>query len=951
MQKPVIFLAFANDKVDYAHRLNLVVEQNEISKILEENFIEKKLLMPFNKADFLKDFAEQGSNFRVFHYGGHGGKDILFFEDFDSNTKINAQYLMNYLAGFNLKLIFLNACDTYEIGENLKLLESCCVICTKGKIDDDIAIEFAKTFYLHLANGNTIGKAFELTKNAQKITDLKSKSPNDWHLLGTEEGKNWKLEKIDEKPISNDDYSRKPFIFQPENQFYRFIWRWSFSRLDFKKSYWEALENNIFGKTKLKDTFAEYVIPSEYIFEIEDRNQLLTSLPKDQREKKQQRTKDLFPLFLEGFLSAPKPYILLLADSGMGKTTFLRKLFVKYAQTYPDFDLAFVYCGQDTDEQLAQISNPEKTVLFLDALDEDIKARNHLQDRLIDLGKRLAPFAKVVVSCRVQFFPNKKEEWEYLLGNIKFYILTLNQFTIEEAKEYLMKKYGSKNDYFINRAFYFKKYNPFRKEKPNYQKDYLKNEKQEKAWGILKRNPSFFCRPLLLSYFDDLLDTTEPFDFLYQIFEHIVAKWAAREEPVVEGNKPNQRTYHEDMPKKSKNLAHKLYDLQLSEVPLEELKDKNFQSRSLITRNRDTDKYAFTHDSFYNYFLAVLLFDGKIEEENPKTGEYKNIFKQIPEVEDFYKEMLWHKILDFEKKQGIETVYGVPEPFAYIQNKQIRAYIAYHLNHFQGFEDAKYFFKVIEKLKELGVKHYFISYLDNYQKCLDTFSMFVDRNHFVELFLEKIYEFLIEKLKLKKDLGKDKFKKDLVKDIWELKNLQRLGFYDNKLTNFPKEIKELRNLQALDLSWNKLKILPKGIKELRNLQRLDLGANQLSILSEEIKELKNLQELDLWDNQFSIFPEGIKELRNLQTLNLRWNQLSILPKEIKELQNLQRLDLTRNQLTNLPRGIKELQNLQRLYLNLNPNLDLVDTFQKLSKLKNLQILYLVANQLTSLHET
>lgn len=109
--------------------------------------------------------------------------------------------MLNYLSIFDLKLVFLNACDTYPVGANLFADESKTankfaptVICAKGKIDDSVAIEFSKTFYLHLANGEAIRKAFELAKNAQKMTENKSKSPNDWHLLGTEESKNWKFE-------------------------------------------------------------------------------------------------------------------------------------------------------------------------------------------------------------------------------------------------------------------------------------------------------------------------------------------------------------------------------------------------------------------------------------------------------------------------------------------------------------------------------------------------------------------------------------------------------------------------------------------------------------------------------------------------------------------------------------------------------------------------------------
>ena len=200
--KPIIFLAFANDKEPYKLHIrpNLSVENTKLSKILKEKNIPFEVLPSFNKDDFKKILAENGRELQVFHYGGHGETDSLFFENFDTNERANAKHLLNYLAGYGLKLIFLNACDTYPVVANLLAEQektenqfAATVICAKGKIDDAVAIQFSETFYLHLANGYSVRDSFEKAKEAQKISDNKSKSPNDWHLLGTDERKNWKL--------------------------------------------------------------------------------------------------------------------------------------------------------------------------------------------------------------------------------------------------------------------------------------------------------------------------------------------------------------------------------------------------------------------------------------------------------------------------------------------------------------------------------------------------------------------------------------------------------------------------------------------------------------------------------------------------------------------------------------------------------------------------------------
>lgn len=207
MSKLPIFFAFANDKEVYAlhKRLNLADEQNEISKVLKARNIASELLMPFNKADFLRIFQEKGKEFQIFHYGGHGGKDTLFFENFEDNQSVNAEYLVNYLASFSLKLVFMNACETIEIAEKFAE-KGILAIGTKGKIDDATAIDFARTFYGHLATGDTVLQAFERAKNAQKLTENRSKSPNDWHLLG--KNTDWKLSQKTEY-IFNESLSKR----------------------------------------------------------------------------------------------------------------------------------------------------------------------------------------------------------------------------------------------------------------------------------------------------------------------------------------------------------------------------------------------------------------------------------------------------------------------------------------------------------------------------------------------------------------------------------------------------------------------------------------------------------------------------------------------------------------------------------------------------------------------
>lgn len=75
------------------------------------------------------------------------------------------------------------------------------------------------------------------------------------------------------------------------------------------------------------------------------------------------------------------------------------------------------------------------------------------------------------------------------------------------------------------------------------------------------------------------------------------------------------------------------------------------------------------------------------------------------------------------------------------------------------------------------------------------------------------------------------------------------------------EVAQLKNLQTLNLFGNRLKVLPPEIVQLNNLQILNLGQNQLTNLPRELGELKKLTTLVLSENNIpSSDIEKIKKL-------------------------------------------------------------------------------------------
>ena len=61
-----------------------------------------------------------------------------------------------------IKLVFIAACDSEQIGELFKQYGVEHVICIKDKryVLDDVAIKFTKTFYTAIFNGQPVCKAF-----------------------------------------------------------------------------------------------------------------------------------------------------------------------------------------------------------------------------------------------------------------------------------------------------------------------------------------------------------------------------------------------------------------------------------------------------------------------------------------------------------------------------------------------------------------------------------------------------------------------------------------------------------------------------------------------------------------------------------------------------------------------------------------------------------------------
>ncbi|MBD3307438.1 DUF1566 domain-containing protein, partial [candidate division KSB3 bacterium] len=298
-------------------------------------------------------------------------------------------------------------------------------------------------------------------------------------------------------------------------------------------------------------------------------------------------------------------FYMVLADSGMGKTTLLINLYLRYigqfwGMTYQIklFPLGF----PDIDQKIAQIPEHERntTILLLDAFDEDIKALDNYRPRLTELIKNTLDFREVVITCRTHFFPSEEEEPKETGvmrfggegGERVFYKLYLSPFDDKDIRTYLRKRFG-----------------------------WFRIWKKRKAHQIVKQSPNLMVRPMLLSYIDDLLQSDHQYTAPYLVYTELIARWIQREAHKIPSER--RQRYEKELLTFSREIARDIYEHReerqgMLRIPGEaihlfaekhgiKLSEMEMKTRSLL--NRDArGNYKFSHKSVLEYFLAEEAF-------------------------------------------------------------------------------------------------------------------------------------------------------------------------------------------------------------------------------------------------------------------------------------------------------------------------------------------------------
>ncbi len=336
----------------------------------------------------------------------------------------------------------------------------------------------------------------------------------------------------------------------------------------------------------------------------------------------------LIPFFIgkRSITSLPSKYFFVLADSGMGKTTFMINLYFRYIRSikWHKYHIKLLPLGKrNVDEDIKFIENKNRTILLLDAFDEDSKAILDYKKRLSELINLTVDFKRVIISSRTQFFSSATQEPNETgilkfggdKGMHDFFKIYISAFTERDIKRYLKKKYLI-----------------------------LQFHRKKLAKKIILQCPNLMMRPMLLGYVDDLVNHEKAFVYTFQIYDVLIKKWIDREANRVESAKRNK--FKEQLYDFSKAIAIDIYQnrKKRNELSIDgedikpfavnnniNLSDLDLRSRSLLNRNSE-GQYKFSHKSILEYFLSLEVY---------LNNEFKSEFdfESMPQSSKFYSEM------------------------------------------------------------------------------------------------------------------------------------------------------------------------------------------------------------------------------------------------------------------------------------------------------------------------
>jgi WD40 repeat protein len=324
-------------------------------------------------------------------------------------------------------------------------------------------------------------------------------------------------------------------------------------------------------------------------------------------------------------------FALLLADSGMGKSAFLGKYYVRHWRKLiqkKHFSIMMVPLIDKNANELinaAKLQERSQTVLFLDGLDEDAVAGSNFESRFNELLRFAEGFRSVLITCRTQFLADMN--CRVIPGQVTFnssggttggvgggpsrqvHVTYLSPFSKKQIRKYLSLRF------------------------PFYSHPWLRR----KSLAAVRRFSDLVARPLLLTYIRDIASAQTAPRYSSEIYDIIVDQWLERE-----AKKKYLHHDKESMLHFCEKFAEELFHRGVDRIPsheldsiassyLIELDAREVRERSLL--HYDTvGNWKFAHPSIMEYLIV------RAHTEDHTTPIHKKSWTH--EMRNFAREML-----------------------------------------------------------------------------------------------------------------------------------------------------------------------------------------------------------------------------------------------------------------------------------------------------------------------
>lgn len=311
----------------------------------------------------------------------------------------------------------------------------------------------------------------------------------------------------------------------------------------------------------------------------------------------------------------------------MGKTSFLLNYYARHLLNKSrKYNIELIDLGAaDTDQKISKIAYKEKTVLFLDALNEDVLAIVDPVQRIKDLVELTKDFLKIIITCRTKFFPEDEEisgETGQLKigppgsgesGRFTFHKIYLSPFSEEMVEKYIKHRYNI-----------------------------LQPKKRKKAFITVEKISNLVMRPMFLSCMDLLIDKDINVEYPFQLYEEIVTAWVKREEDSFRGKK--KETLRKFCNRLAVDLHVNKVERKAEKISISDMKKSavdwginsdlwRLTDRSLLILDAEGN-YKFSNRSIMEYLVVHSIFEGDdscyselqltdLPEVKSKMGRYK----------------------------------------------------------------------------------------------------------------------------------------------------------------------------------------------------------------------------------------------------------------------------------------------------------------------------------------